>query len=123
MVTEKQKSALIDFNNFEVWSGTDSEDKDKEKSPEKPSSSKATDGQPIEVPDESTEQSIEAGSAYCQKWCLPSVRKKPMNPIVKPSMRTKCSLCQCLTHRRTKTRSRQTQQQLSRRNKVNKTLK
>ena len=62
-LTEKQKSALLDFNNFEVWSGSDSEEKDKEKSPEKPSSSKATDGQPIEVPDESTGKSTEAGSA------------------------------------------------------------
>ena len=64
-LTEKQKSALLDFNNFEVWS--DSEDKAKlicqEKSPEKPSSSKTTDDQPIEVPIESAEKSSEDKSA------------------------------------------------------------
>ena len=45
-LTEKQKSALLDFNNFEVWSGSDAEDKAKvicqEKSPEQPSTSEST---------------------------------------------------------------------------------
>ena len=83
-LTEKQKSALLDFNNFEVWSGSDSEDKAKEKSPEKPSSSKATDGQPIGAPDESTEKSTEAGSAK------PSVK----SGVFRQSEKTDESHCQ-----------------------------
>ena len=64
-LTEKQKSALLDFNNFEVWS--DSEDKAKlicqEKSPEKPSSSKTSDDRPEDVTTESTGKSSEDKSA------------------------------------------------------------